>query len=106
MFAAKSKALTERFGYVEGRLSEGPYFAGPKFSLVDAAFAPVFRYFDVFDMIADFGILESKPKTARWRQAMHARPSVHAVGPDYATRLRTFLLARKSCLSHFVQKVA
>ena len=107
MFAAKTKALKEKFGYVEGRLSEGPYFAGSKFSLVDAAFAPVFRYFDVFETIADFGILEGKPKTTKWRQALRERPSVRAaVASDYATRLRAFLLARNSRLSQLMQMAA
>ena len=50
------------------------------FSLVDAAFGPVFRYFDAFDRIADFGILGGKPKVAAWRRALAARPSVVARG--------------------------
>jgi glutathione S-transferase len=106
-FASKTTALKEKFGYVERRLSEGPYFAGPRFSAVDAAFAPVFRYFDVFDTIADFGILEAKPKTARWQQALRERSSVQAaVASDYAARLRAFLLARNSKLSHLMQMAA
>ena len=44
-----------------------PWFDGENFSLVDAVFGPVFRYFDVFDTIGDFGILAGKPKLARWR---------------------------------------
>ncbi len=98
--AAKTKALKDKFAHVEGRLTEGPYFAGQRFSLVDAAFAPVFRYFDVFDTIANFGILGGKPKTTRWRQALHERSSVRGTAAsDYAMRLRTFLLARNSSLS-------
>jgi glutathione S-transferase len=106
-FAAKTKALAEKFGYVEGRLSDGPYFAGRDFSLVDAAFAPVFRYFEVFDRIADFGTLAGKPKTAEWRQALRDRSSVRtAVGSDYAARLHAFLLARNSSLSRLMQMAA
>jgi glutathione S-transferase len=107
-FAAKTKALKDKFGYVDQRLSKGRYFAGPKFSLVDAAFAPVFRYFDVFDTIANFGILEGKPKTIKWRQALSERPSVQfaAASSDYATRLRAFLLARNSRLSQLMQMAA
>jgi glutathione S-transferase len=106
-FAAKTKALKEKLGYVEGRLSEGPYFAGRNFSLVDAAFAPVFRYFDVFDTIADFGVLAGKPKTTGWRQALRERASVQsAVGSDYAARLGAFLLARNSSLSRLMQIAA
>ena len=107
VLAAKTAALTEKFGQVERRLSDGPYFAGPNFSLVDAAFAPVFRYFDVFDTVADFEILERKPRTARWRRALRERPSVRAaVTSDYAARLRAFLLARNSRISQLTQMAA
>ena len=103
----RSKALKEKFVCVEGRLSEGPYFAGSRFSLVDAGFASVFRYFDVFETIADFGILEGKPKTTKWRQALRERPSVQAaVASDYAARLRAFLLARSSRLSQLMRMAA
>jgi glutathione S-transferase len=106
-FAAKTKALTEKFDHLERRLSEAPYFAGSSFSLVDAAFAPVFRYFDVFDTISDFGILAGKSKTVRWRRALAERPSVRAaVASDYAARLRVFLLARNSKLSQLMQIAA
>jgi glutathione S-transferase len=106
-FAAKTKALKQKFGYFEGRLSVGPYFAGPRFSLVDAAFAPVLRYFDIFDTIADFGIMKGNPKIASWRQALRERSSVKAaVGSDYAARLRAFLAARNSELSQLMQMAA
>ena len=76
--------------------------------MVDAAFAPVFRYFDVFDTIRDFGILESKPKTGSMAEGF-ARARV---GPDCgrlrlrARVLRAFLLARKSWLSQLMQMAA
>lgn len=99
-FAAKAKMLSGKFDVLESRLGQGPFFAGSKFSLVDAAFGPVFRYFDVFDRIDDFGSLADKPRVAAWRQALAARPSVRgAVAPDYEERLWTFLEDRKSFLS-------
>jgi len=106
-FAQKTKALTEKFARLEARLGQrerpGPYFDGERFSLVDAAFGPVFRYFDVFDPIGDFGILAGKPKVAAYRQALAARPSVrNAVSPDYDIRLRKFLQARNSHLSRLM----
>jgi glutathione S-transferase len=106
-FDARASALSEKFARVEQRLSRGPYFAAARFSLVDAAFAPVFRYFDVFDAIAEFGVLEGKPKTGVWRRALRERPSVQAAVPsDYRERLRAFLLARGSKLSNFMQMAA
>lgn len=97
---AKARALGEKFARLESRLGDGPWFDGARFSLVDAVFGPVFRYFDLFDRIADFGILADKPKLAAWRVALARRPSVlRAVAPDYPDRLRVFILARNSALS-------
>lgn len=88
---------------LEDRLEAPPYFDGGAFSLVDAAFGPVFRYFDVFDRIGDFGVLTGKPKVASWREALAARPSVRAaVTPGYDARLSAFLQARKSHLSRLM----
>jgi glutathione S-transferase len=98
-FAAKAEALTSKFARLENHLADGPWFDGD-FSLVDTVFGPVFRYFDVFDRIGEFGILAGKPKVAAWRKALAARPSIaRAVGADYETRLLRFLAQRKSHLS-------
>jgi glutathione S-transferase len=103
LFEAKRRVLAERFARVEqvlgARPGPGPFFAGRRFSLVDAAFGPVFRYFDVFDTIADLGVLAGKPRVATWRVALADRPSVRAaVAPDYPERLRRFLDAQDSHL--------
>jgi glutathione S-transferase len=106
-FAAHTKALSAKFEQLEHRLGPGPFFGGGRFSLVDAAFGPVFRYFDVFDRIGDFGILAGKPKVAGWRQALAARPSVRAaVVLDYEMRLWNFLLSRNSHLSRIMAEAA
>ena len=91
-YEAKGRALAGKFARVEAELGSGPYFAGERFSLVDATYAPIFRYFDVFDAIGPTHVLDAAPHVARWRAALAARPSVQgAVAPDYADRLRTFL---------------
>lgn len=98
-FKTKAEALAAKFTRLEGNLGPAPWFDGD-FSLVDTVFGPVFRYFDVFDRIGDFGILAGKPKVAAWRKALAARPSIaHAVGADYEARLERFLSARHSHLS-------
>ncbi|WP_315811108.1 glutathione S-transferase family protein [Bradyrhizobium sp. SZCCHNR2028] len=92
LFAAKREALTAKFARVEDALGEGPYFAGARFSLVDAVFAPIFRYFDVFDAYGDLGIFASTPKVRAWRDQLAQRPSVRtAVSVDYPQLLRAFL---------------
>ncbi|WP_431321115.1 glutathione S-transferase family protein [Rhizobium sp. YTU87027] len=89
---AKRQVLASKFATIEAELKGGPYFAGADFSLVDAVFAPVFRYFDVFDTFGDSGIFAGLPRVRAWRKALSERPSVKAaVGADYADRLMAFL---------------
>jgi glutathione S-transferase len=99
-FATKAELLAGKFRRLEATLAHGPWFAGARFSLVDAVFGPVFRYFDAFDRIGDFAILTGLPRTAAWRRELAGRPSIaQAVGADYPTRLERFLVARDSHLS-------
>ncbi len=106
-FKAKTVQLEQRFARLETRLAASPWFDGDSFSLVDAVFGPVLRYFDVFDDIADFGILAGKPKLARWRKALAARPSVRAaVSADYPSMLSDFLDRRNSWLSGLQARAA
>jgi glutathione S-transferase len=99
-FKAKAVQLEQRFARLEERVAAAPWFDGERFSLVDAVFGPVFRYFDVFDEIGDFGILTGKPKLAQWRKHLAARPSVRgAVSADYPALLRDFIDRRQSWLS-------
>jgi glutathione S-transferase len=56
-FETKISQLEQRFARLESRVTAAPWFDGEHFSLVDAVYGPIFRYFDVIDEIADFGIL-------------------------------------------------
>lgn len=98
---ARREELVARFAQLEQALPEhGPYFAGGKFSMVDAVFGPVFRYFEVFEQIGEAGFFDATTKVRAWRHALAQRPSVQqAVSPQYAGLLRQFLLARNSELS-------
>jgi glutathione S-transferase len=92
-FDARRAALRAKFQRIEAQLGAGPWFAGDRFSIVDAVHAPVFRYFDTFDDLLPLGVLDGLPKVAAWRAALAARPSVrNAVVPDYPERLRAFVL--------------
>jgi glutathione S-transferase len=93
VFESKRQAVAAKFARVEEALGAGPYFAGEKFSLVDAVFAPIFRYFDVFDQLTDLSVFANTPKVRAWRQALAQRPSVRtAVGADYPQLLHAFLV--------------
>lgn len=102
--ATSVKALTAKFAQLEAvlgaRLDGADFFAGKGFCMVDAAFAPVFRYFDVFDCIEELGVFSHTPLVTAWRSNLKQRPSVQqAVRADYPALLWQFLLARQSALS-------
>lgn len=102
-FEMKRQELIDKFQWIEPQLSDNTYFASNDFSLVDATFAPIFRYFDVFDAIADFGVFTDTPKVTKWRLALQARPSVQqAVVVDYPERLLTFLKNKKSHITSLI----
>jgi glutathione S-transferase len=98
---ARRSELMGRFAQLEPVLAPGgPYFAGAGFSIVDAVFAPVFRYFDAFEQAGEVGFMDGLPRVQSWRAALAARPSVRlAVAPGYPQALMQFLRARGSALS-------
>jgi glutathione S-transferase len=101
-FADKCSALKRRFVQIDAVLA-GPWFAGEQFGLVDAAFAPVFRYLDAFERLADLKLADGLVRLADWRGALAERPSVKiAVAPDYPERLEKFLLARSAHLTRVI----
>lgn len=83
----------------------GPYFRGTAFGLVDTVFGPVFRYFDVFESVADLHLAVSCKHLSRWREALARRPSVRdSIDVGYAVRLESFLEARNSALGKRVRE--
>lgn len=91
--AVARTALHAKFKRLESALVGQPYFAGQHFTLVDAAFAPVFRQIDALETVATTGLLEGFPGLEAWRKALAARDSVRTAVPDdyverYLGRLR------------------
>jgi glutathione S-transferase len=102
-FTQKCDELARKFHWVEQSLGNDGYFAGENFSLVDAVYGPIFRYFDVLDRIDDFGVFTNTPKVNNWRQLLQSRPSIQqAASEDYEQRLVIFLKQRNSYLSTIV----
>lgn len=100
-FDRRRADLAARFAWVERQLEHGPWFDGERFTLADAAFAPVFRLFDTFDRIADFGFFgNAVPRVAAYRRRLADRRSVHdAVVSDYDAVFTRYLEQRGSHLS-------
>lgn len=92
--------LRQKFTRLEQELGDGPFFAGARFSLVDAVFAPVFRYFDVFEEIRDLGVFMGLERIKAWRRQLAERASVrNAVVPEYSELLKAFLKRKAGILA-------
>lgn len=101
-FEAKRQSLLARFAALETQVA-GAWFAGERFSMVDAFYGSVFRYFDVIERFVDLGLFDAAPRVGAWRRRLAERPSVAgAVTPDYAERLQAFLVAKGSHLASLI----
>lgn len=98
--------LHGKFGQVEAVLA-GPFFGGEDFCMVDAVFAPVFRYFEVLDSLSlpqpwaeqIANCTGAWPRVTAWRAQLAKRASVQqAVSSDYPALLLAFLQKRPSML--------
>lgn len=84
---SKRKAFRERLSKLESEIGAGPFFSGGTFGMVDATYAPLFRYFGIIDASVAQQVFDGLPRISAWRAALAERPSVKAaVADDYAGR--------------------
>ena len=102
-FEVATLALEERLEALNGAVA-GPWFAGDRFGLADAAFAPLFRYIDVFEQALGTSLVDRTEKISTWARTLRARPSVQAAVPaDYPDRLLSFVNAKKGYLARLIR---
>ncbi|MCP4980809.1 MAG: hypothetical protein GY935_09995 [Gammaproteobacteria bacterium] len=103
-FLRAANQLETKWRQLEDVLGGTGFFGGEALSLVDAAFAPVFRYLDLFEQLVDYDFLGESPKIAQWREVLQARETVvKAVRQDYPTLLLEFIGKRHSYLGQQAQ---
>jgi len=68
--------LIDRFEVLEDEISDGSYFNGDEFSMVDAVYAPVFRYHDRIAKLKDYALFEDAPTIKAWGDKLLERESV------------------------------
>ena len=108
-FAARSAKMTEPFSKLNDALAKrgnaGPFFNGPKFSLVDAAYAPFLQRYTFMDRIKPLGILEKFPHLTAWRDALLAAPAVKAsTVPNIEAVWQEGLITRQRWLKKYVSE--
>ncbi len=89
--------LNSKLERIEGQLGEGPNFNGERFSLVDAAAAPLFQRLDwLLELAPDLGVFDGLPKVAAWSAALIDRESVkNSTVPDIHERYIGYLQGKR-----------
>lgn len=97
---SKRVVFREQLERIEIELNSGPYFSGAEFGMVDAVYAPIFRYFSVIDASVSEPIFEGLPRVSAWKASLAERESVKAAVPaDYAERFQNHLLQHSAILA-------
>ena len=106
-FAKAAAGIAKPFGKLDEALSrrgnDGPYFNGPKFSLVDAAYAPFLQRYTFMDRVKRVGVIEKYPHLAAWRDALLGNAAVKAsTVANIDAVWQENLILRKRWLAKFV----
>jgi glutathione S-transferase len=85
---------------VEAVLSTGPFFNGDAFSLVDAAYAPLFMRLQLLGQYATVFGKDGLPKMGAWSATLLALPAViDSAVPDFAELYEKLVRRRQGYLS-------
>ncbi len=96
---AKATGFKDKLARLDEVLSGGPYFTGETFGMVDAVFAPIFRYFDVLAPDIGAPFFEGFVQVSAWRAKLAARASViSAVSGDYSALFQAHLRRQNALL--------
>lgn len=97
--------IKNQFQHIERELTDGPFFSGEKFQLIDAVYAPIFRYFDAFDTFSNLQTFSNFPKCQLWRAALKQRKSVQdAIPKNYQPLLMQYFIERKGYMAELIEQ--
>ena len=95
----KLKAYIDGFDAVENTLA-GPFFNGAGFSLVDAAWAPIFTRHVILDRLLGEETLVRHPNVAAWAKTLTTMEEVaNSVKPDFDALFDAYLRRKGSVLA-------
>lgn len=92
--------IVKAFTRVANRMSDGPYYNGDTFSLVDVAYAPPLMRLRLLKQFYSVDPLTSLPKIQAWSDVLSQRDSVQrSVVPEFPQLFQDSIVARKGFIS-------
>ena len=100
-FKRARAVLDERWDMLEEILGDGPFFAGTDFGMVDAVYAPIFRFTrEIHSRTGLELVTGDTPKVASWAESLLVRPSVRdAVPADFGEEYAAFIRRQHGVMS-------
>lgn len=81
-WAGAQTQFAQRLHTLEAQLGAGPYFAGARFGMVDAVYAPIFRFASHLQQLFGLELIPADtPKVRKWAADLLARPAVKSAVP-------------------------
>ena len=98
-FTTAHRQLFDKLLRLEMAIGQGPFFAGERFSLVDAALAPLLMRMEILHALRPLPRWESLGKLRLWTAQLMELPEVAgSVRADFADLLRSYLSEKGSLL--------
>ncbi len=89
--------LHDNLARVEEAFGDGPFFNGPDFALIDAAYAPIFIRLDAVRELTGLELTGDLPKVDAWGKHLLSLPTVQAARvPELPDLLRKLMRDRNS----------
>lgn len=100
-FNDTKKNLVTSLQRVEKALdSEGPFFNGAEFSLVDAAYAPLFVRIKILSELLNMNFTDASPRIQQWAEALMDKPAVKAINTPILPQRFIELMTEKASWAH------
>lgn len=100
-FKQLTAILDEKFDILEEDcLTGSAFFNGDSFSIIDAVYAPVFRYHAELEKHHEFGFFDDRPQLTLWKNTLLSHDSVKGSVPEtYHAELDSYLRKADSVFS-------
>ncbi|MFA5960072.1 MAG: glutathione S-transferase family protein [Tatlockia sp.] len=98
--------VDKKLSVLENEIEAQPFFNGNDFSMIDIAYAPLFRRFDRLSQQFDVHLLENFPKLKKWSENILMRDSVvKGFHENFDEELYLLLKLKNSCLINRVEDI-
>lgn len=105
-FKQLTASVDEKFDILEEDCLTGtPYFNGSSFAIIDAVFAPVFKYHNAIEKYHDFNFYDERPNVVLWRDTLLKHQAViDSVPESYNDEMDGYFQRLESVFSQYVKK--